>query len=28
VVFPKPAGAEMRVNLHPEESPSFSRSIR
>ncbi|MCJ7695489.1 MAG: hypothetical protein MUO40_08685 [Anaerolineaceae bacterium] len=28
VVLPKPAGAEMRVNLQPEERPSFSRSTR
>ncbi|MCD4753524.1 MAG: hypothetical protein K8R40_10670 [Anaerolineaceae bacterium] len=26
VVFPKPAGAEMRVSLHSK--PSFNRSIR
>src|SRR4030042_1358736 len=28
VVLPKPAEAEMRVSLRPEERPSFSRSIR
>jgi len=28
VVLPKPAGAEMRVNLRPKERPSFKRSIR
>src|SRR3990172_9512081 len=28
VVLPKPAGAEMRVNLRPKERPSFNRSIR
>ena len=28
VVLPKPAGAEMRVNLRPEERPLFSCSTR
>ena len=28
VVLPKPAEAEMRVSLRPEERPSVSRSIR
>ena len=28
VVLPKPAAAETRVSWRPEETPSFSRSIK